>query len=199
MLSIEGQVSVAQTLKHRTEENHMALEAMLLPHLHALQTPEDYSQLLKAFYGYFKPVEALILHHLNKKILPDIEHRRKADFILKDLTSLKTHIANLPLATALPAIGNLYQALGALYVLEGSTLGGRGITKMLMKNVGLQLQADQLQFFNGYGTATGSMWTSFIQMLNQLKITGAEKETMIGAANETFLFFKNWLQLRLNG
>jgi heme oxygenase len=198
MLFTEGQVSVAQTLKHRTEENHMALEAMLLPHLHALHSTDDYSNLLAAFYGYFKPVETAILQHLNHEILPDMEQRRKADFILNDLSSLKSHIMHLPLATNLPQISNTYQALGALYVLEGSTLGGRGITKMLLKNNSLQLQASQLQFFNGYGSATGTMWTAFVKVLNNLILNKAENETLIAAANDTFLYFKNWLQIRLN-
>jgi heme oxygenase (biliverdin-IX-beta and delta-forming) len=154
--------------------------------------------LLRAFYGYFKPVEVAILQHVNNEILPDMEQRRKADFILKDLTSLKAHIMQLPLAINLPQISSTYHALGALYVLEGSTLGGRGITKMLLKNKSLQIQANQLQFFNGYGAATGTMWTAFVQVLNNLTLNRTENEILVAAANDTFLYFKNWLQTRLN-
>ncbi len=189
--------TVAQTLKHRTEKNHLALEELLLPVLRAIHTCDDYVSLLKAFYGYFKPVEEAIFRHVNERVLPDIQDRRKADYLLKDLSFLHQQSQHLPLATEIPVMGNVYQAMGALYVLEGSTLGGRSITRMLLKNPQVNLQTDQVQFFNGYGEATGKMWTSFVQVLNQLSTNTVDVEAMVAAADQTFLLFKNWLQKQL--
>lgn len=185
--------TAAQQLKHHTSQQHEALERIVLPQLQALQAPADYMHFLKQFYGYFKPVEQLIEQQLDEQLLPDIQERRKADSILQDLTFSKAHIQDLPLATTLPEVKNKYQAFGAMYVLEGSTLGGRAITKMLLKNTSLNLQPSQVHFFNGYGSQTCSRWTAFLEILNAVSQTASAQQQMIAAANETFLFFKTWL------
>jgi heme oxygenase len=138
-------------------------------------------------------VEQLIEQHIDDTVLPDIHQRRKAHFILHDLSFSKAHIKELPLATQLPQLKNRNTALGALYVLEGSTLGGRGITKLLLKNAQLNLQPGEVQFFNGYGAETGTMWIAFLKILNQYGETDVARTQMAMAANETFTLFKNWL------
>lgn len=197
MLPTETQNTVAQTLKLKTEDNHLALEALLVPKLQAISSALDYVALLKAFYGYFFPVEQLIDQHINHSHLTDIDHRRKAGYILKDLEVLRQSIIHLPLATTLPAINNVYQAFGALYVLEGSTLGGRGITKMLLKNGAAGIKENEVTFFNGYGTETGPRWMAFLQSLNSIASNDDDVAEMVKAANDTFYFFKLWLQKQL--
>ena len=197
MLANEVHESVAQCLKHRTEKNHRELEELLLPILSAVKTLDDYKALLKAFYGYFKPLEAAISRHVTERVLPDIEQRRKADYLLKDLSTLQNPQTTLPLAADIPAITTVYEAMGALYVLEGSTLGGKGITRMLLKNTQVGLQAHQVRFFNSYGEAVGKMWNAFVQVLNGLTSNGNDIEAMVNKADETFLLFKNWLQKQL--
>lgn len=194
MLIRDVRETVATVLKQQTAREHQALEEKILPRLQGLQNMNDYAQLLKIFYGYFKPVEDRIGTQLHLKDVPDLQQRRKADWILQDLTFSKSHTEHLRLATHLPQINNSIQAFGALYVLEGSTLGGRGITKMLLKNPVLQLQQTQVRFFNGYGADTGPRWMAFMAFLNQQDTTPAALEQMASSANETFTLFKNWIQ-----
>lgn len=186
--------SVAQTLKHQTEAAHLELEALMMPWLQAIATKEDYAQLLKGFYGYFSPLENAVAPFITTSILPDGAERRKATFILNDLAQLAVSTSELPLATHLPKIQSLPQALGALYVMEGSTLGGKGITKMLLKKEGLNLQLNSLQFFGGYGEKTGPMWTAFVNVLNSFCGTDEEVAQMVASAAQTFSLFKTWLQ-----
>lgn len=187
----------AALLKEGTKENHEALEAVVLPCLTGMAQRAQYVQLIKAFYGFFKPVEDAVAPFIADSFLPDWPQRRKASYILEDLKKLQIPFESLPLAKDIPAINNLPQALGALYVLEGSTLGGRGITKMLLKNEHLQLNEGHLQFFAGYGAATGPMWTTFVNALNSFSGTEAEKAQMVAAANDTFSLFQSWLQQQL--
>ena len=194
MTTYEAAESVATLLKKNTTEQHLALEAVVEPQLQALKSKEDYAAFLKRFYGYFKPVESLIEKYINATVLPDIAQRRKAGLIVQDLTFSNTHIEALPLATQLPEISNTVEAFGALYVLEGSTLGGRGITRLLLKNEALQLQPAEVRFFNGYGEQTGAMWTSFLKSLNQFTNNPTAVQQQIATANDTFAFFKIWLQ-----
>lgn len=168
-----------------------------MPCLNSIASSRDYVQLLKAFYGFFSPVEEAVAPFITKAVLPDWQQRRKANLIVADLAALQHGEEILPVATQLPCIQNLPQAMGALYVMEGSTLGGRGIAKMLLKNNAALLEARHLQFFNGYGAATGAMWTTFVNVLNAFSWTEAEIEEMVAAANQTFYFFKTWLQEKL--
>jgi heme oxygenase len=185
--------TTAQHLKHHTSQQHQALEDVVLPQLHRLHSVTDYNHLLQRFYGYYKPVEFLIEQQIDEQQLPDIKQRRKADLILHDLTFSNAHATNLPLATKLPQLHNSIQAFGALYVLEGSTLGGRGITKLLLKNTALHLQPAQVQFFNGYGAVTGSRWMAFLERLNAIGESSSVQVQLTVAANETFSLFKKWL------
>lgn len=194
MITYEAPATAAHLLKQQTAEPHRALEAIVLPHLHALQTLDDYNGLLKKFYGYFKPVERLIEHSIDASVLPDMSQRRKAEWLLADLTFSKAHIEDLPLATDLPQLKHAQQALGAMYVLEGATLGGRGITQLLLKNKTLRLQPAQVSFFNGYGDATGRMWTSFLETLNRFSDNRDAVRQMVAAATETFVLFEKWLR-----
>lgn len=186
--------SVAQTLKHQTEEAHQDLEALVLPWLQSIASKTDYVQLLKGFYGYFSPMEDAVAPFITETVLRDWPQRRKAYSILQDLAQLPEGYSELPVATHLPSIQSLPEALGALYVMEGSTLGGKGIAKMLTKNKSAHLQSEQLQFFTGYGERTGAMWTTFVHVLDSFSGTDAEVEKMVNSANKTFSLFKAWLQ-----
>lgn len=166
----------------------------MLPCLTSVAQKHQYVQLLHSFYGYFKPVEDAVAPFMNNAVMPDWHLRRKAQSILLDLAALNQPNDSMSLATHLPRIQTLPQALGALYVMEGSTLGGRGITKMLLKNEAAGLQPGHLQFFAGYGSHTGGMWTTFVNVLNSFQFTEKEMEQMVEAANQTFYFFKTWLQ-----
>lgn len=185
--------AVATALKKKTMDAHQALENLLIPKLQTISTQEDYVELLKTFYGYFSPVEKVIERHLTPQQLPDIKRRRKAAFLLNDLSVLGFSAGDVPISPFVPIVTHEVQAWGALYVLEGSTLGGRGITRMLLKQCS-EITINHLKFFNGYGEETGPMWTRFQEALNNLEYNDSEVGIAIKAANETFLNFKKWIE-----
>jgi heme oxygenase len=84
-----------------------------------------------------------------------------------------------------PVITNTIEALGALYVLEGSIMGGSIIVQMLQKGGVNQ----GVSFFSGYGEATGMMWGNFIAVLNQNATNEKQEAEAIRAANDTFKHF----------
>ena len=55
-------------------------------------------------------------------------------------------------------------ALGILYVVEGSSLGGRFILKNLETIPGLD-NGKGVSYFTGYGNKTGSQWKNFLNFL----------------------------------
>jgi heme oxygenase len=190
MILSETAIPTALKLKNNTAHHHHLLEELLVPHLQRSTTNAQYGAILKAFYGFFKPVEVLSEQYVDVNVMPDITLRRKAALILTDLDHL--NITGSPvLAVNLPHITNTCQALGAMYVLEGSTLGGRGITKMMLKN-NPALTLSGLNFFAGYGADTGKKWLAFQDIINGFT-SEEDVMQMVNAANDTFLKFKLWV------
>jgi heme oxygenase (biliverdin-IX-beta and delta-forming) len=77
------------------------------------------------------------------------------------------------------------EALGALYVLEGSSLGGRVILKEL-KRRGASLAG--LGFLDPYGADTGKRWRSFLIILERELTSCEQKADAVKGALNTFAF-----------
>ncbi|RYZ54811.1 MAG: heme oxygenase, partial [Chitinophagaceae bacterium] len=116
---------LAGLVKNATQQVHEEVEAILLPALTSIRSTSDYAAILKMFHGYFHPIEKLIEQQLHTGLLPDLAERRKSSSLLEDLRLLGEATDSLPLCSDLPPIKNPAEAFGALYVLEGSTLGGK--------------------------------------------------------------------------
>ena len=89
-------------------------------------------------------------------MLPDYDKRRSASYLKADIEALGATTDELPEAQA-PQITNAAEAMGALYVLEGSIMGGPYIVQMLQKR-GIE---KGFSFFSGYGADSGHMWKAF--------------------------------------
>ena len=137
-------------LKEETKHAHLQTEKLIIPSIKSLDLNNSYLQLLYIFYGYFKPVEEKIEQYLSPNVVSDIAERRKAGTILKDMEFVGAK-SKPSLCDQLPAIENAAEALGAMYVLEGSTLGGKHICKMIEQKLPLT-EKKGLGFFTGYGT-----------------------------------------------
>lgn len=63
-----------------------------------------------------------------------------------------------------PALTDRYAALGMLYVIEGSTLGGRIIQRELLKR---GVSDPAIGFLDPYGNAAGSLWRGLITVIER--------------------------------
>ena len=190
MVHSDPRSAVALQLKEDTRTVHETLEARLIPFLENIADGNAYAQLLRAFYGFYHPLETRIATQISAAVLPDAAERRKAAWLLEDLALLGD---GAPAQGAvLPAIDCEGAAWGALYVLEGSTLGGRLICRMLEK----QLPGAGLRFFAGYGSQTGHYWTTFLAAFERAALRLSYSEIR-AAAFFTFQSFDHWLQLQL--
>ena len=185
---------LAALVKDATQQCHAAVEEILLPQLSSLQRREEYAALLHMFYGYYYPLEESIARQLTSRQLPDIAERRKADSILTDLKAIGQPTDNQLFCRNLPTVQSCAQAFGALYVLEGSTLGGTYITKMLLQNKNLSLPPEAVSFFAGYRGQTGTKWKTFLEVFNRQ----TDADTVIKSANDTFNHLKSWMQQSLS-
>lgn len=186
--------SVAAALKQETSVAHQRAEQALHPLLSSIRSAQDYARMLRMFYGFFFPLQQSIAHHVTEDALEDVRERRSADLILDDLRALNISLQSTDLCTLLPRIDTLPSAMGALYVMEGSTLGGRMIANMLLRNPDFPVPDGALHFFRGYGEDTGLKWKTFLQAIN---LFDEDTEAIVRAANETFSTFSNWIKANL--
>ncbi|OKS88934.1 biliverdin-producing heme oxygenase [Mucilaginibacter polytrichastri] len=180
---------LAENLKDQTLAYHQQLEKKLVGQIKGLTSQADYLQLLQLFYGYFGGLEDRINLFINQEQMPDHAQRRKTEAIADDIIALGGQPVAKATGNELPEINSAEQAFGALYVIEGSTLGGSIIGKMISGKLGLNTG---LSFFNSYGENTHQMWASFKNILNNQP--SDTEQTITEAANSTFLKFKNWIE-----
>lgn len=182
-----------EKIRVATADRHLELESILSPFINNLKTPEEYLIILKSFYGYVFPVQEMIIKYIDAATLPDINNRRNSDLLLRDIENLGDY-SEIKKAVLLPQICNTPSAIGALYVLEGSTLGGKIISRMITEKTGLNKSLD---FFTGYGSETGKMWKKFTDYLSLIKEEAAQNQ-IVNGAEDTFKFFIIWLSERLH-
>jgi len=170
-------------IKEATKTGHQETEKKVVLRIKNISNNEDYIELLKCFYAYFNTVEKAIAPYINS-VLPDYKDRRNSSYIKADIEELGGNIDKLPAATA-TEVKDAIQAMGALYVLEGSIMGGPYIVQMLQKK-GIE---KGFSFFSGYGNESGQKWASFTAALNILPKTESDNAKAVDAARETFTRF----------
>jgi heme oxygenase len=187
--------SVSEHLKIHTKAAHDSVENSI--DLVSCSTNlAAYTQLIKSFYGYYFEAEK-VFNLFQKEFLGmgiDLKSREKINLLKDDLLSLgfsEKEIVDFPVCHKFPDITNITEAMSALYVLEGSTLGGQIIFKQL-SNSGILVNGDgRGKFFKSYGANTRSMWMDFKKSLDSLSHT--EMPKILATAKETFKSLEVWL------
>ncbi len=183
---------LTEKIKAATLNYHQETEKILVGKMRSMRSVSDYAHILQLFYGYFGGLELLIDQYINAQNLPDHNERRKTAALATDLANLGSVLPQKAANTELPQISNALQAFGALYVIEGSTLGGKIISKMVQQHLGIN-NGKGLSFFDGYGEDTGKKWKGFQQILNSIAPSKTEQDEVIAAANNTFEKFRDWM------
>lgn len=182
-----------EQIRSATRSEHESLEQTLLPYIASIRSTKDYGRLLQAFNGYLFPVQERIMSFIDDEQVPDIAERRNARLLTDDLKALDQE-SNSVFCEDLPPISSFPEAVGALYVMEGSTLGGKIIARMISQKLGGN---EGLQFFTGYGGNTGSMWKKFVDNLEHLQHPN-HNGTIVESVRKTFSLFDKWLKEKLH-
>lgn len=85
-------------------------------------------------------------------------------------------------------LANEHEALGAMYVIEGSTLGGNVIAKQLSKTEGFDEVT--FNFFGCYQENTGLMWKNFKEVLDT-EVTEENYSEVLSGAIKLYTFLLN--------
>lgn len=185
-------MTIIQKLRDATKSAHKNLDEHLYPVIKNIHTAEDYVFLLKVFYAFFKPVYNSIENLLGTQQLPDIESRRKPYWLLDDLQTMGINQSGYHSCNNIPSITSAAQAWGALYVLEGSSMGGTVITRVIKAGLAWQDET-AFTFFKAYEERNAEKWQRFLSYLEDDKDNNEHTDELINAGMETFELFHNWI------
>jgi heme oxygenase len=179
-----------QRLKDSTRDLHDRVEAtnFMARLMRDDLTPREYARTMRGLHALYAALEPLIARVGGlREVLPDLDQRMKTASLAADLRALPPGSDPEVLATA-PAvdpIATAAAALGTLYVLEGSTMGGRLIaTKLKTREF---VRPESLRFFEHYGAQANVFWRRFVRVLDE--VPAADHDQVVAAARRTFEYF----------
>ena len=169
-------------LRRGTRTEHERLEARLDLLSPSLTRPR-YVEVLERFLGVVAPLEA----RLDAAPVPvdDWRDRRKAHLLADDLGHVDVEACD-----DLPDVTTPDRALGCLYVLEGSTLGGREVAAVVESRLGADVPT---RYLRSYGDDVPARWSSFRGAVAARADAGGDVGAMVDAARHTFAAFDRWL------
>lgn len=127
-------------------------------------TKDDYSKLLLLFYSVVAPVEEVFANHSGQfaKFGIDVAQRAKKENLIRDLSNL-----GVAPKEVMDIKGQSFEwAVGAMYTLEGSTMGGMFISRELAL---VDFASDAHSYFNPYGEKTMPMWKQYCDFLSKIE------------------------------
>jgi len=182
---------IANLLRTETAQNHKKLESLMFVNeiMNNSLSIDQYKKLLTINYIIHQKLENELANMLDSVIAEQLEmkDRLKLNALTKDLDYWNINSLTLPeLAFELfiPE-KNTAEVLGALYVLEGATLGGNVIKRHILANPNFKNQEDGLNYYGVYGEELSTKWKNFVSVLNE-RVEEADYKRCINSANQTF-------------
>ncbi|WP_066440318.1 biliverdin-producing heme oxygenase [Chryseobacterium sp. CCH4-E10] len=181
-------MTVSEYLKQNTASYHDAAEKLFnsAKIFNKTFTLEDYKKIIHTNY--------LMLLHSEDKIFEELKDyseklklsdRKKLPLIEKDLKSL---LLEKSVADHELELISQHEALGAMYVIEGSTLGGNVIAKQLSKTEGFD--GITFNFFGCYHENTGAMWKNFKETIDA-EVHEKKYDEVLSGAKKLYTFLLN--------
>jgi heme oxygenase len=148
----------------------------------------EYRQMLiqhYRFHAWAEPRLAVLVQPVGLSY----EERGKVRALQAELHDLGVDVAALaPISPAALSLDTLPQALGCMYVLEGSTLGGNVIRRTLAQQPEIAAHTS-FQYFGCYGDALSQRWRAFCECVSIHLTEEAQQQAAIAAAQATFIAF----------
>lgn len=203
---LRNQIKAATTLVHdKLDHNPLAL-GVLRPDV----TIAEYRSYLERTLGFVEPLEeALARVDLPAELGINVAQRAKSHLIKEDLLKLgasPAEVAAIP-RLQITDLAGVPEALGTLYVMEGSTMGGLVIAKHIQNTLGLD-GTNGAGFLNCYGNpkSTVALFQDFVRVLNSFATTlpgtagnppaineiKDREQRACGAAFDAFLAVDRW-------
>ncbi|WP_406826837.1 biliverdin-producing heme oxygenase [Pedobacter sp. KACC 23697] len=182
---------IANLLRTDTAQNHKTLESFMFVNeiMNNSLNIDQYKKLLTINYIIHQKLENLLANMLDSAIAEQLgmKDRLKLNALTQDLNYWNIDNLTLPeLAFELfVPEKNTAEVLGALYVLEGATLGGNVIKRHILANPNFKNHENGLNYYGVYGEELSAKWKNFVSVLNE-RVEEADYQRCINSANQTF-------------
>lgn len=171
----EPTITARLTLREATAPDHHRVDQAFSAF--DLSEATGYRAFLRAQAHALLPVEAALDAAGAERVVPDWPLRRRAGPLLADLTGMGA--ASDP-PEPFPALASPAGMLGAIYVLEGSRLGGRVLARAVDPGF-------PRAFLEG---GDPGRWRTLIEILDKTLISDDEIAAAVGAAGSVFARFE---------
>ncbi|PJK08033.1 biliverdin-producing heme oxygenase [Lysobacteraceae bacterium NML120232] len=175
--------SRSRRLKEATRDTHDRLDKSIMAE-DIFASQAQFARFLRVQYRFHRDVDALYTKPELVPLLPELDARRRLAQVTQDLHDLD--IA-LPAAAAGKLDGNtaLPEALGWLYVAEGSNIGGTVLYKLASSKLGLNAEHGA-RHLAAHPDGAARHWREFTQALDEITLSEDEEARVFAAANQAF-------------
>ena len=182
-------------LRSATSVQHDRVEALVDLAARGLDAT-SYARLLLAFLPLYSSIERGLESFdewVGLETPLDIVSRRRSHDLLADLRSLGVDVDERPgNEPATPRLKVFGQAFGALYVVEGSRLGGRVLAARIAQGAG-PIEEGAFRFLRSDGADVGRSWRELRASLAGYAADPPTRAPIVEGASETFACFEQQL------
>jgi heme oxygenase len=175
-------LSARLTLRSATRPDHDAVDAAFSRY--DLSTLAGYGQFLTAQARVFGAVEASVEAGGVRLLIKDWPLRCRADRLSTDLEQLGIRPGP---SVPVPSFSDAAGILGAVYVLEGSRLGGTLLSRALPAGAPARFLSSE---------DNGPPWLALVELINRRLTSAPELDTAVAAARSVFQAFLAAAQVR---
>ncbi len=172
-------------LRAGTKQHHDDVEAAMQSGqiMDKSLTHEGFVRLLRINYLYMSALEQELAKRKDWFEGLNLDERLGKTTNLEN--DLELYGVEVPAVEPFFADWSMPRLLGALYVGEGSSLGGQVIQRTLLANENLH-NVDQTLFYKGYAEQTGPMWKQFMAYLETMPVDADQIPGVVSGAQDAF-------------
>jgi heme oxygenase (biliverdin-IX-beta and delta-forming) len=177
-------------LRSETATLHDEVEALIdVPG--SIRSRGSYVAMLGRFFAVHQSLEDLLavrgFEQRWRRVGLDLDAHRRAHLLAADLSDLGHQ--GVTAAVALPPLRTFGQALGCLYVLEGSALGGPTVASLVRAAIG----EVPMRFLTGENRPGLVLWRAMCDALGHFDARSREGDEVVTGACQTFALFADQL------
>ncbi|MFT4190929.1 MAG: biliverdin-producing heme oxygenase [Comamonas sp.] len=181
MTEVIERSSLSQRLKHETADQHERMH-QLMARGAPFSSREAYARFVAAQYLFQRDVEHFFADPAIQAAVADLHVRGREAAALADLADLGVPAPQGEVASAGVAMP---EALGWLYVSEGSTLGAAFLFKEAQAKLGLSAEFGARNLA-AYPEGRAIVWRRFVASLDSAAIGQDQHDAVIAGANAAF-------------
>ncbi|HEY1684523.1 MAG TPA: biliverdin-producing heme oxygenase [Tepidisphaeraceae bacterium] len=177
-------ITLRDQLRHHTMPAHVRIDVFISARFLQLSTtPAIALRLYRGLFTFFIQWENRASAIVDAGLFNVMSSRSKLEMLRSDIHALGGECPDTGLSIELPRMSGTSAVLGSMYVIEGSTLGGKAIAQRLRT---LFPQSIPTAYFESYGSSVGKQWREFVEILEH-HVPPEDHAQAIAAANATFV------------